>query len=257
MSIITGFINHRINTVRELARAHPSNGAEFDLREFGTEFRMVHNPFELKATDENFETYAKAIASRNNQSPWIVNSKGEGFDKKAAAILSQNGVRNWFFLDGSAAFTCIYNNDPGMLLGDAWGRDITADNLSVRFSLYEGMETVRRASTLTPKNAPNTDPTKGPIGARWCWVDYFENVLPVEHFTELQDLAFKICIVSPELQGKSLSLIPDFLNRMANVKAHDITVCTKRPDLWGQPTTPDLKALLEASFPEHDTVRGH
>jgi hypothetical protein len=87
-------------------------------------------------------------------------------------------------------------------------------NIAVRFSEYEPMEFVMKFKGLV----------------NWVWVDCF-NVLPLndEIYTILKE-NFKICLVSPELQGYSLEKIEEFKDILKN-KPID-AVCTKKPELW-------------------------
>ena len=61
------------------------------------------------------------------------------------------------------------------------------DNVALRFSEYEGLDTI-----LNMKNR-----------VKWVWVDCF-NKLPItyESFLLLKGNGFKLCLVSPELQGQ-------------------------------------------------------
>ena len=50
---------------------------------------------------------------------------------------------------------------------------------------------------------------------------------------QLQNAGFKLCIVSPELQGRgSLSQILDFRNQIQLLGIKGDAVCTKHADLW-------------------------
>jgi len=68
----------------------------------------------------------------------------------------------------------------------------------------------------------------------WVWVDCFTHFpLSEQDARRLKDLGFKICLVSPELQGRDANVeIPQMalLLRERNILAD--AVCTKRPDLW-------------------------
>jgi hypothetical protein len=61
-------------------------------------------------------------------------------------------------------------------------------------------------------------------------VDCF-NYLPINEKSYLElKKHFRICLVSPELQGHPLSTIEDFKEQIKNFQID--AVCTKRPDLW-------------------------
>jgi hypothetical protein len=70
--------------------------------------------------------------------------------------------------------------------------------------------------------------------ADWIWVDCFTRFpLSGAQAQLLQSAGFRLCLVSPELQGRdAVSEIPAL---QALLHAHQIqadAVCTKRPDLW-------------------------
>ena len=73
-------------------------------------------------------------------------------------------------------------------------------NIAIRFSEFEGMDTIR----LMYKKI------------NWIWIDCF-NVTPltIQVYNEIKQLGLKICLVSPELQGRPndiLSHINFYLN---------------------------------------------
>ena len=88
----------------------------------------------------------------------------------------------------------------------------------MRISEYESIET---ALSL-----------KGKIN--WIWVDCFSK-LPINtnDFIRLKKAKFKLCLVSPELQGRDPNLeIPKLKNKINKLKIKFNAVCTKRPELW-------------------------
>ena len=87
-------------------------------------------------------------------------------------------------------------------------------NFAVRFSEYEPLNLALKFKEKV----------------EWVWVDCF-NYLPLEtkSYLELKK-HFKICIVSPELQGHPLSMIKEFKKQLNGFELD--AVCTKRPDLW-------------------------
>jgi hypothetical protein len=84
-------------------------------------------------------------------------------------------------------------------------------NIAVRFSEFEGLDTVLAL--------------EGRVD--WVWVDCF-NRLPIdeENYRLIKGAGFKLCLVSPELQGRSGEIEPyrDYLRaRQLEVDA----LCTK------------------------------
>ena len=70
--------------------------------------------------------------------------------------------------------------------------------------------------------------------AQWVWVDCFSKFpLNKSEVDELKSKGFKLCVVSPELQGRSEDLeISEFVEMLAEKDIVIDAVCTKRPDIW-------------------------
>ena len=103
-------------------------------------------------------------------------------------MLKQYPVTNYFFLDSS--FPMI------KLLTDQGEK-----NISLRFSELEGLDTIRNMAGK----------------ANWIWVDCFTR-LPINKEIEQElkeNLGYKLCIVSPELEGQpeKIEEYRDFLKR--------------------------------------------
>jgi hypothetical protein len=88
----------------------------------------------------------------------------------------------------------------------------------VRVSEYESVES---ALTLAGK-------------VDWVWVDCFTRFpLSGADAARLQQAGFKLCLVSPELQGRPAdSEIPALRSLLAERGIVADAVCTKRADLW-------------------------
>ena len=162
------YIAHRINTVEELRKLDRRYGVELDLRD-NLEGRIYisHNPFE---PGEDFEEYLKEY----HHGTMILNIKSERIEHKVLELVGRYDVKSYFFLDSS--FPMI------KLLCDMGER-----NIALRFSELEGLDTIRNM-------AGNVD---------WVWVDCFTR-LPIdrESYRELKRLGYKLCLVSPELEGQ-------------------------------------------------------
>lgn len=185
------YISHRINTVRELSELRP-DGVELDLRD-DTDGRIYleHEPFRR---GEDFEEYLKCFRG----SFMILNIKSERIEERVLELVKKYGVPSCFFLDSS--FPMIY------LLSERGIRDI-----ALRYSEFEGKDTIRAMA--------------GRCG--WIWVDCFSRFpLTREDFLEFKDMGYRICIVSPELQGQQekLSAYGEYLVRENIIPD---AVCTK------------------------------
>ena len=161
------FIAHRVNTVAELEKLPAEYGVELDVRDSGNDLIIVHNPFE---SGENFEQYLKYY----HHGTMIVNVKSERIEHRIIELLEKYNVKDYFFLDSSIPMIYLLSN-----LGNT--------NSAVRFSEIEPIELA-----LAMKGR-----------AKWVWVDCFTK-LPInkENYKILKDAGFKLCLVSPELQGQ-------------------------------------------------------
>lgn len=201
-------IHHRINQSYKLASIPVEDGAEIDVRYHNDDLILHHDPFGHHR--ENPELLEHFLKNWNHEGPLILNVKTEGIEDKCIELMNQYAVKSWFFLDLSMPYFVKYTNaaKAGSIRG------FSTENVAVRFSEFED-----EAYAL------------GFAGkAKWMWVDCF-NVLPVDFdkVTFFQSQGFKICIVSPELQGHDLSKINVFKEKL---RSGFDAVCTKRTDIW-------------------------
>lgn len=161
------FIAHRINTVEELKNVPKEYGVEIDLRDFGDRLILQHDPFK---DGEDFEEYLKHY----NHGIMILNIKSERIEYRVLELIQKYSIEKYFFLDSS--FPMIYNLSKER-----------NNNIALRFSEFEGIDTLLNL--------------RGKV--EWVWVDCFTK-LPINYeiFTLLKENGFKICLVSPELQGQ-------------------------------------------------------
>lgn len=198
-------IYHRINSLELLKNLPTYAGLEFDVRYHENDLIVTHDPFghhlssSLKLND--------FLPLIDKSALLIVNLKTEGIEEKCAAELKRHSLKNWFFLDISMPYF--------VKLAISKNNEFNSNNLCVRFSDYESLEYAKRFAGL----------------ADWIWIDIFEE-FPLNETTyrEIIKCGFKICLVSPELQGHSLSLINDIKIKISGMTID--AVCTKRPDLW-------------------------
>ena len=191
----TEFIAHRINTLRELRELPPEYGVELDLRDDLTgRIYIQHNPFE---DGEDFEPYAKEYG-KNHNGTMILNVKSERIEHKILEIIKEYGIKNYFFLDSTFPMIKLLS-------------DMGEKNIAVRFSEFEGMDTVRVMA--------------GKID--WIWVDTFTR-LPIDRkiFDEMKKLGYKLCLVSPELQGQQ-EKISAYKEQLAKDGIVFDAICTK------------------------------
>lgn len=188
---------HRVNTVADLESVPETQGIEFDLRSSGNDVLVTHDPF---TTGPTIEEFFPKIGKR----PCIFNVKTEGIEARVRELAAKHGIEDWFMLDLSVpAAVKMWR------LGER--------RIAVRYSELEPFE---GAMAWNGK-------------ATWLWVDCFERFPVAEPaWSELAN-AFKICLVSPELQGHTGETF-DRLKAQVTGKRWD-AVCTKTPARWAAP----------------------
>lgn len=161
------FISHRINTIDELINAPTDCGVELDLRDDGDRLILAHDPFKA---GEDFEEYLKHY----QHGTMILNIKSERIEYRVLELIQKYEIKDYFFLDSSFPMIYLLSNEG-------------ENNVALRFSEYEGLDTI-----LNMKNR-----------VKWVWVDCF-SMLPItsQSFNLLKSNGFKLCLVSPELQGQ-------------------------------------------------------
>jgi hypothetical protein len=192
------YIAHRINTIEQLLKTSNDLGVEIDVRSQGNRLYLSHDPF---VSGENFEDWLKYFHHRI----LILNVKEDGLEKKIVSYLEKFEITDYFFLDQSLPALVQFANN---------GFSQTA----VRLSEYEPIEIAL--------NMPGS--------VQWIWADCFTKYsIDSDASNILHDRGFKICLVSPELQGRT---DPEFISEAAYaIKKNQIiadAVCSKRPDIW-------------------------
>jgi hypothetical protein len=185
---------HRVNTVAELSTLSPGEGIEIDLRADGDRVIVTHDPFTGGPTIEE-------LFPRIGQRPCIFNVKCEGIEPRVQAVARQHGIDEYFFLDLSIP--------AAAKLARAGER-----RFAVRYSEYEPIESVLVWRGL----------------ADWVWVDCFSRY-PIESTAWARIAAeFRICLVSPELQGHGAQTADAMRRSLDGLSFH--AVCTKVPAIW-------------------------
>lgn len=191
-------IAHRRNTLQDLQATPTKYGVEVDIRSQGDRLIIHHDPFVEGAS---FEEWIAAY----KHGTLILNVKEEGLEDRLLALMSKFGIEDFFFLDQSFPFL-IRTSRTG------------ETRCAARVSEFEAIDT---ALSL-----------KGQID--WIWVDCFTRFpLTREDYTALRGAGFKLCLVSPELQGRAAETeIAAMAKCLADQDMVMDAVCTKRPDLW-------------------------
>ncbi len=191
-------IMHRVNTKDALLKTPIEFGVEVDIRTKGNRLIMHHDPFQ---DGEDFEDWLGAY----KHGILILNVKEEGLEERIIEIMLSKGIKDYFFLDQSFPFLV------------KWAK-AGERRCAVRVSEFESIES---ALTLAGK-------------VDWVWVDCFTHFpLTAKDAQRLKEAGFKLCIVSPELQGRDAELgIPLLASLLKELDIVAEAVCTKRPDIW-------------------------
>lgn len=191
-------IAHRLNSLEKLKKSPIRFGVEVDVRSNGKCLIMHHDPFCIgESLDEWLQSYQHGTL--------ILNVKEEGLEGELIALMHSSGITDYFFLDQSFPFLVKWSKQ---------GEHRSA----VRVSEFESIETVL---TLTGK-------------VDWVWVDCFSRFpLSQNDVIRLHQAGFKLCIVSPELQGRNAEIeIPKLSQLLSDLNIKVEAVCTKYPEIW-------------------------
>jgi hypothetical protein len=184
-------IAHRINTLDELMGLDGNTPIEFDVRDSGGRILVTHDPF---TEGDYFEDFAPKLRGRF----CIVNIKSEGIEWKVLEILRENDVHDFFLLDCSVP---MMNK-----LAQAGER-----RFAVRYSELESITSVLHWSGI----------------AQWVWIDCFYTYIITEFIAnQLRQAGFKLCLVSPELQGRPQD-IPKYIEHLHKHNVRVDAICTK------------------------------
>ncbi|MBX9668616.1 MAG: hypothetical protein K2X93_13405 [Candidatus Obscuribacterales bacterium] len=195
---MTHYIAHRINTIQQLEEVPHDLGTEIDLRDRGERLILQHDPF-VDGED------AEPFFAKYKHGTLILNIKSERIEYRVLELMKKYGIENYFFLDSS--FPMIFQLSK-----------IGEKRTAVRFSEFESVDTVLKLEGLVD----------------WIWVDCF-TVLPIskELYAKLKECGFRLCLVSPELQGRPED-IPLYRDRLKADGIEFDAICCKKANmpLW-------------------------
>ena len=188
------FIRHRVNTLDQLRETPRRYGVELDLRDLGDRLILRHDPF---GDGEDFEPYLSAY----RHGPMVLNVKSERIEPRVLELVRRYRVENYFFLD------CSF---PMIRLLRSQGER----RIACRFSEYEPVEGCLALAGMVD----------------WVWVDCFTKMpFTLSTYAALKE-HFRLCAVSPELQGRPAESIPAYAAELAPYPVD--AVCTKWPEVW-------------------------
>ncbi len=192
-------IAHRINTIDQLKNLNINLGVEVDIRSNEKNLIISHDPF---SDYINFKDWL----SFYNHGTLILNVKENGLEEELLKTMHYFKKENFFILDQSFPYliNTIKNGE---------------NRCAVRLSEYESIKTVLSL--------------KGKIN--WVWIDFFTKFpVDLEIYKILKKHNFKLCIVSPELQGHTNSKCLDLKNYLKSNEMCFDAVCTKKIKFWAE-----------------------
>jgi hypothetical protein len=191
-------ISHRRNTIPELLSTNRKYGVEVDIRTNGGKLIIHHDPF---TNGVAFEDWLQVF----EHGTLILNVKEEGLEPSLIELINKKGIDDYFFLDQSFPFLVKCS-----MAGE--------HKCAVRVSEFESMETALNLSGRVD----------------WIWLDCFTK-FPIDgvQASQLKRAGFKLCLVSPELQGRDpTTQIPGLSALLEEQNIKPDAICTKRPDIW-------------------------
>jgi hypothetical protein len=191
-------VAHRINTLEQLEELSETMPIEFDVRDSNGHCIVEHDPFKVGVPLDIFLDKCKKRFL-------IINIKSEGIEKAIFDMLRIRKIDSFFMLD--CTIPVIYKFT---LQGER--------RFAVRLSEVEPLEFALQ--------------WKGKVD--WVWVDCFSrNILTKDIEIILHANGFKLCIVSPELQGRPQD-ISHYSQEFHDSSIHIDAICTKsyNMDIW-------------------------
>ena len=189
-------IQHRCNNINSLRATPKEYGVEVDVRSQGDRLVIHHDPF-VESVD--FEAWIQEY----QHGTLILNVKEEGLEDALLTLMGKNNIHDFFFLDQSFPFI-VRTSRRG------------ERRCAVRVSEFESIET---AISLAGK-------------IDWVWIDCFTR-FPLSSLDacRLKEAGFKLCLVSPELQGR-FGEINELRETLLLLNISMDAVCTKDPIGW-------------------------
>jgi|APSaa5957512535_1039671.scaffolds.fasta_scaffold03279_13 hypothetical protein len=187
-------ILHRINTISELKNIESKYGVEIDIRAWGSELVLNHEPFQ---DGEKLVDYLDEY----HHGTLVLNVKENGIEDEILHLVRERPQLNSYFLL-DVEFPYIYRASR---LGEK--------NIAIRFSEDESLETVENY-----------------IGkVDWVWIDT-NTLLPISKENKLVLDKFKKCLVCPERWGRPSDII-EYKNKVGTY-IDAVMTDIKYIDIW-------------------------
>ena len=164
-------IIHRINKIKELKTINPLFGVEIDIRTYGNNLILSHDPFK---TGDKLEDYLNEY----RHGTLILNIKESGIEDNVLSLVQKyDNVKNYFLLD--VEFPYVFSVSKNNF-----------KNIAIRFSEFESIDTILKLKGLVD----------------WVWIDTFTKLpLNQNSINVLKD--FKTCLVCPSRWNRQEDIV--------------------------------------------------
>ena len=187
-------IIHRVNTIRELKKIKPHYGTEIDIRSWGSDLVLNHEPFQNGERLINYlDTYQHGTL--------VLNIKEDGIEDDVLQLVRQRSrIKSYFLLD--VEFPYLYRASRQ---GER--------NIAIRFSEDESIETVKKYVGMVD----------------WVWIDT-NTRLPITSENKEILNQFKKCLVCPS-KWYQADKINDYLNIISKIKININAIMTSTENI--------------------------
>ena len=165
-------IAHRINTINELRNLPAEYGVEIDVRGWGKDLVLNHEPLE---PGDRLNDY---LAECGSDRFVIFNIKESGIEAHVHDLAKKHHIKDYFLLD--VEFPYLYR---AARAGES--------RIAIRYSEDESIETVLKYRDL----------------ADWVWIDTITK-LPLSPEIAKKLDGFKLCLVCPQRRGRPKDIAP-------------------------------------------------
>lgn len=171
-------IIHRVNTIETLKELPNSYGVEIDVRGYGNQMLLTHDPIDDPSKHDELEAYLRVFADKNMEFV-VFNMKEAGYEQRVIDLAAQYGIpkEKYFLLDVEFPYLYRATRKEGI-------REI-----AVRYSEAEPIEAVEAQIV---NGRPLLD---------WVWIDT-NTMLPLNDTIVKKLSPFKTCLVCPERWGR-------------------------------------------------------
>jgi len=186
------------NSINSFKRALSNNfGIETDVRDYCGKLVISHD---IPTQDSiGFDDFLKIYCEYNKNTTLAINIKSDGLAEMIGESLNRFGIDNYFVFDMSFPDLFVFLN-----------KNITT---YARLSEFEQEKQILE-------------------GCKGIWLDefyknWFDNTL-IEHYI---DRGFNICIVSPELHGRTYKHVWEKYRLLEFKYKENVSICTDYPDI--------------------------